>query len=343
MKWLSKGKRDGVIRVSKNKDEVTYLPHIKTRSLYNPEEQVQLATYLSLIYDHGYPAEYVRVCVPVKMGSSTKEADIITYTDEDGLDPFMIVECKKKGVPESVFHGAIDQGFSYASATLAKFVWTTDGDRNIYHEVNPQKIGERKANKMYTIPPFKGSDGFLFKLKRSTYKVVTSPLKFIKSIFKIPSVQNALIYMILLSCSFAMLSILAVEHINQIIEYTKVLWDKFRMDFSWIYYAISFISLFFTVTLGSIVKAIPSIRKQGLSLKQVLFLCLFLFLPVYLIGDYYTLSWWNWKHFRAMPYKEWIFAEPQLVIFPVQLFLFATILALAPNKRKRKRISRKKY
>lgn len=166
MKWLSKGLKDKVIKINKQHNEVTYLPYNKTRSLNNPEEKVQLATYLKVIYELKYPASHVRVCVPVKMGSSTKEADIIAYNDDKGLEPNIIIECKKKGISSRVFKEAIHQGFSYAAALLGKFVWTTDGEHNSYHEVIPDRIGERTKNELPILPEFKSEKSFFFNCRK---------------------------------------------------------------------------------------------------------------------------------------------------------------------------------
>lgn len=341
MKWLAKAKKDRVIFINNKTNEVTYLPHIKTRSLHNPEEQVQLETYLSLIYDHGFPAEYVRVCVPVKMGSATKEADIITYSDLEGRQPFMIVECKKRGVPHSVFHGAIDQGFSYASATLAKFVWTTDGEKNTYHEVMPLKIGEREANVIPSPPPFNGSDGFLYKTKKILYRVMKAPLKLVSNFIKIQSVQNASIYTSLLLLIMGLLSKLAMDHMPKILELSKTLWSHYGMDFSWIYYALAFISLLITIGLGSALSFLPNMGKKGLTSKQVLLLSIFLFIPVWFAGSEFTKSWWNWEHFKSIKYQIWLFMGPQFAIAPIQFILFSVILSLSQKKNSRRKT--KKY
>jgi hypothetical protein len=49
----------------------------KKRNYSNPEEQVQAETFLKLILTYGYDQKRIRLFVPVVMGSTTKEADII--------------------------------------------------------------------------------------------------------------------------------------------------------------------------------------------------------------------------------------------------------------------------
>ncbi|NME71782.1 type I restriction enzyme HsdR N-terminal domain-containing protein [Flammeovirga aprica] len=344
MKWLSKAKKDRVVFINKKTNEVTYLPHAKTRSLNNPEEQVQLETFLSLIYDHGYPAENIRVCVPVKMGSATKEADIITYSDPEGFQPFMIVECKKKGVPDSVFKGAIDQGFSYASATLAKFVWTTDGHKNAYHEVLNDRIGERKNNVIPSPPPFQGGNNFGFKLKTNLFRLMKAPARLLGELIKFPSVQNAFIYIGILLTIMTLLTKVALSNMNSILKVSNKLWMEYGMDFSWIYYALAFMALLMTVSLGGILSFIPNMGKKALKKKQIVFLSIFLFIPVWFAGSEFAKAWWNWEHYTNMKHEMWMFMGPQLAIAPIQLVLFALILAISNKKPKptpqRKRLAR---
>src|SRR5690606_2313636 len=89
----------------------------KTRNYTNPEEVVQVEAFLKLTLIYGYPVERVKLYVTVKMGSSTKEADIVVYNDNECREPKIIVECKKPDVSELEFEQAIEQGFAYCFAT----------------------------------------------------------------------------------------------------------------------------------------------------------------------------------------------------------------------------------
>jgi len=59
------------------------------------------------------------------MGVSTKEADIIVYTDSTCTQPYIVVECKSPEVSEQEFKEASNQAFSYAHALAGttKFIW----------------------------------------------------------------------------------------------------------------------------------------------------------------------------------------------------------------------------
>jgi type I restriction enzyme M protein len=71
---------------------------------------------------YGYSPERILQFVSVTMGSSTKEADIIVYKDDQKESPHILIECKKQEVSELEFKQAIDQAFSYAVAEGAKYI-----------------------------------------------------------------------------------------------------------------------------------------------------------------------------------------------------------------------------
>ncbi len=92
---------------------------------------------------YGYDQKRIRLFVPVVMGSSTKEADIIVYNDDGHKSPHIVVECKKQEVSELEFTQAVEQGFSYAVAEGAKYVWITSGIKDEYYQVPTEKPKER--------------------------------------------------------------------------------------------------------------------------------------------------------------------------------------------------------
>lgn len=92
---------------------------------------------------YGYDQKRIRLFVPVAMGSSTKEADIIVYNDDGHKSPHIVVECKKQEVSELEFTQAVEQGFSYAVAEGAKYVWITSGIKDEYYQVPTEKPKER--------------------------------------------------------------------------------------------------------------------------------------------------------------------------------------------------------
>ena len=239
MQLLKKGIKDRYVVINERRNVVTYLPQGKERDYGNPEEKVQLETYLDLIYNYDYPPEKLRVCEKVKIGSSTREADIVVYKDKQGKDPFIIVECKKRNVPGSVFEGAIDQGFSYAAVTNAEYVWATSGDRTASFEVFHDAIHERELNRITRIPRHKEAGTFVFSLKKS-----------LRWFLRHPIISDTMMYAIVLILSTVTFSKLAVEFHPDIYKATEPLWKKHGMDFNWIFNTIAVAATAFSMLFG---------------------------------------------------------------------------------------------
>lgn len=141
MNLIESGIKKGLISFDEERKYITYVHQKKKRNYTNPEEQVQAETFLKLILVYGYPVEHIQQFVTVTMGSSTKEADILVYNDDEWSEPHIIVECKKPEVSELEFEQAIEQGFAYcyATAKTVKFLWVTSGIKDRYFEVNKEK------------------------------------------------------------------------------------------------------------------------------------------------------------------------------------------------------------
>lgn len=141
MDLIESGIKKGLISFDEERKYITYVHQKKKRNYTNPEEQVQAETFLKLIIVYGYPVERIQQFVSVTMGSSTKEADILVYNNDECSEPHIIVECKKPEVSELEFEQAIEQGFAYcyATAKTVKFLWVTSGIKDRYFEVNKEK------------------------------------------------------------------------------------------------------------------------------------------------------------------------------------------------------------
>lgn len=150
---IQKGIEKGYISFDAEQKFITYVHQNKKRNFQNPEEQVQAETFLKLILIYGYPVERIQIYVTVTMGSSTKEADIIVYNNDQCSEPHIVVECKKPEVSELEFNQAKNQGFAYcfATAKTIKFLWVTSGIKNEYYEVNKELHDE---NQIPDIPIF---------------------------------------------------------------------------------------------------------------------------------------------------------------------------------------------
>ncbi|RED92194.1 restriction endonuclease subunit M [Marinoscillum furvescens] len=153
MDLIDIGIEKGLIAFSNDRKQITYIHQNKKRNYSNPEEQVQAETFLKLILIYGYPVERIQQFVPVTMGSTTKEADILVYADNDKKEPLIIVECKKPEVSELEFEQAVKQGFAYcfATAKTIKYLWVTSGIKDVYYQVNKEQHDE---NSIPDIPRF---------------------------------------------------------------------------------------------------------------------------------------------------------------------------------------------
>ena len=104
------------------------------RSLLHPEEFVQATAYLKLIFEYDYSPLNISVNETVQMGSSTKEADILVYNDNNSKI-LIVVECKEDQINERQFQVAVDQAYSYAHSLAGQYVWVTSGIRDEYFEI----------------------------------------------------------------------------------------------------------------------------------------------------------------------------------------------------------------
>lgn len=145
MNLIEQGIQKGLIKFNKDKTTITYVYEDRQRNYKNPEEKIQAQAYLKLILEYQYPKENIKQFVPVQMGSATKEADIIVFSDKSHKAPYIIVECKKSEISEMEFKMALDQAFSYAVAELASFVWVSSGIKNEYYEVLKQAPRQRQT------------------------------------------------------------------------------------------------------------------------------------------------------------------------------------------------------
>lgn len=147
MNLIDIGIEKKLIRFDEDRNFVTYIHQNKKRSFNNPEEKVQLETFLTLVLIYGYPVERVKNFVTVQMGADTRQADIIVYADDECESTYIVVECKKEEVTDQEFTKAVDQAYSYAVAEGGKYVWTTSKIKNEYYEVP-----EKKPKSRITIP-----------------------------------------------------------------------------------------------------------------------------------------------------------------------------------------------
>lgn len=166
MDFIAEGIQKGIISFDEEQKNITYnLKDPKKRRFTDPEERVQAEAFCRLVVDYGYSSRRITINEKVTMGSSSKEADIIVYNDDDLSQPYIVVECKKDDVSEAEFKQAVNQAFAYAHALAGttKFIWVTKGDKDEYYKFNKDT---NKKDEEADIPHF-GFD-------------TTPPFKFVK-------------------------------------------------------------------------------------------------------------------------------------------------------------------
>ncbi len=323
--YLKKAIKDRYISLDEKEEKVVYLPNLKERYLGNPEEKVQLDTFLSLIYDYGYPAHKIKVCEKIQIGSSTREGDIIVYKDDDLKDPFIIIECKKRKVSNSIFEDAINQGFSYAAVSNAEYVWATSGDRDAIFQVWHDTIHERERNKLAQIPKYEADEKRGYKLKRRLQWVLRHPI-----------MSDTLLYAAVMLVTAVIMSRLAVFYDEQIWEFLFSYLRHPEMNFNWIYNGVAMATTIGSLLLGSIFMRSHQFFQFSARRKlfSYLMIATILFLPSWWIGiSNSDPTWWDESHFLMLRMKSKIYLWPYLKAVPLQLLaLYALIWLLSKMK-----------
>ncbi|MBB6214541.1 type I restriction-modification system DNA methylase subunit [Anaerosolibacter carboniphilus] len=141
MGLIEQGINKKIISVDEECRYITYLYENKRRNFTNPEELVQAETYLKLIFIYNYNPKRIKQFVPVTMGATVKEADIIVYNDDACSQPHIIIECKKEEASELEFSQAVNQAFAYAYALAgtSKYIWVTSKIKNEYYQIDKDK------------------------------------------------------------------------------------------------------------------------------------------------------------------------------------------------------------
>lgn len=330
MSLVKKAVKDRHVVINRKTDRLVYLPQGKERRYSHPEEQVQLETYAALIYKYGYPPEHLRVCERVQIGSSTREADIVVYRDRDAMDPLVIVECKKRKVSNRVFESAIDQGFSYAAATNAEYVWATSGDKDAVYSVLHDAINERERNRLDRIPRYKELKRKGFKLRRRLSWLARHPI-----------VSDTLLYTLVLIIAMVGLSKVAVAYHSEIYGFTRPLWEQHGMDFNWIYNVLAGLASLVTLGFGSIFMRSHQFFHTSEDRKRITYFLIaaILFVPAWFVGvNHHDPNWWMWSNFQKWRDKDFpmmIYLWPYLKSLGLQMLLIYALIWLM-NRRQKK-------
>lgn len=347
MKLIKQAIKDGYLVINEREDSIIYLPNATLRKLGNPEEKVQMETYVQLIYEYKYPPDQLKVSQKVQIGSSLREADIVVYKDANAKDPFIVVECKKEGVGDQVFEAAIDQGFSYAAATNAEYVWATSGDKNAYFEVWDKAIYERERNRLDDIPAFgqkpwpnknnesktifsKVSEDTARQGKQNTAPKPKRPVYSPGFFRRNPILTDTVIYILVLLVFAAIFSKLAVAYKKELFTFTEPLIQALSLkSYNWVYNLIALLAACMSLLFGGIFMRSHKFFNTSSRRKRTTYilLALILFAPAWYMGasnsDPY---WWNESNMGIR--KELTYLWPYLKSLPFQFVLIYGLIWL---------------
>lgn len=113
------------IRRLQNRREI-FDPIRKRWVALSPEEWVR-QHFLQFLLTKNYPASLIAVEKKILLGELTKRCDIVVYTRD--MKPFMIIECKKTGVPLN--QKVLEQILRYNINLQPPYLIVTNGEYTI--------------------------------------------------------------------------------------------------------------------------------------------------------------------------------------------------------------------
>ena len=167
MNYIEKGINKNLISFNLDRTRIKYTRQNKSYNFNDPEEQVRAEAYVQLVEDYGYDPSRIAIEMEVRMGVSKKSADIIVYEDDAKTSPYIVVECKKADATDAEYKLGIDEGFSYANALKASYLWVTSKTLDNYYDTINFGGQEREKNRLADIPRF----GKLLSIKLNTIVV----------------------------------------------------------------------------------------------------------------------------------------------------------------------------
>jgi len=118
-----------------------------------PQERIRQEVVRSLVKEYKYDKKDIAIEFPIKMGSTTKKADIVIFAGEKHTQEniYIIVEIKPEGIKPTDKNEGIGQLSSYVAACPnAKFALWIGSERLAFRVV--EKEGERKIEPIPDIP-----------------------------------------------------------------------------------------------------------------------------------------------------------------------------------------------
>ena len=135
----------GIISLSEGR--VQYLlSSEQSYSWTDPEEWVRATTVAWLIVEKGYPANRMKLEETVPRRTPSDLADIVVYEDDEGRQPYLVVENKASGQSEGDRAQGIEQAFGNANSLGASLTLYDEGEQSRLYDVANYPSMERREN-----------------------------------------------------------------------------------------------------------------------------------------------------------------------------------------------------
>ena len=150
--FLHIGQQKGYIKLLNGKTRIHYVAPDKEYKFTDPEEKVRARYYVELIERYQYPENRIDLEVTVPRRTPSDLADIVIFQDEDKVDPYIIIECKKDGISEAEFGQAIEQAFGNCNSLLGHYTGVIAGNTRRFFNAKDFGSMERDRNVIADIP-----------------------------------------------------------------------------------------------------------------------------------------------------------------------------------------------
>ena len=147
---ISLGEKNKLLSIKDGR--ITYLKTGKSYNFQDPEEIVRASFYVKLIDKYKYPENRIDLEVVVPRRTPSDSADIVVYEDDARKRPYIVIECKKEGIPQSAMTQAIEQAFGNANSLRAPYAMMVAGSIEVAFDVAGFDSKEREKNRIPSIP-----------------------------------------------------------------------------------------------------------------------------------------------------------------------------------------------
>jgi type I restriction enzyme M protein len=153
--YLERALKDGHLKLQgegKNEKIIYVADDNHSERWADPEEKVRAEYYAELIYQYGYSPKRMSIEVTVPRRVPSDRADIVVYKDDEKLDPYLVIECKRDVVSDAEFLQAIEQACGNRASLGATLAGTVAGATRRFLDFSKHPAGERQKNIIADLP-----------------------------------------------------------------------------------------------------------------------------------------------------------------------------------------------